>query len=52
MLLIPCYDEAQPEHYPGDIKPVVYSRNEVVALLRQHTDDPKVIRFIADMLEE
>ena len=52
MLLIPSYDEAQPDPYPGDIKPGVYSRNEVVALLRQHADDPSVIRFIADMLEE
>lgn len=51
-LVIPDYDEEHPEPYPGDIKPEVYRRNEVVALLRQHAGDPKAVRFIADMLEE
>ncbi len=52
MLLIPAYDEDQPEPYPGGIEPGAYSRNEVVVLLRKHADDPEAIRFIADMLEE
>ena len=35
-----------------DIEEGYYSMNEVVGLLRKHAEEPSVILFIADMLEE
>jgi hypothetical protein len=51
-LLIPDYNPEDPQPYPGDIQPGIYEDNEIVELLREHTDNPEAIRFIADMLEE
>jgi hypothetical protein len=51
-LLIPEYDTEDPEPYPGDIKPGVYARNQVVELLRLNKGNPEAVQFIADMLEE
>lgn len=52
LLIIPDYDEEQPETYPGGIKPGAYDTNEVVTILRENAYNPEAIRFIADMLEE
>ena len=52
LILIPDYDPDRPEGYPGGIRPGPLSRNEVVGLLRQFKEDPEVIQFLADMLEE
>jgi len=38
--------------YPGNIQPGDYTMNQVLNLLRQHLNEPGVIEFIADMLEE
>lgn len=50
LLLVPETDDGGA--YPGGIEPGYYTRNEVVALLREHKDNPSAIQFIADMLEE
>ncbi len=50
LLIVPQADQAAA--YPGGIRPGYYTRNQVVALLREHKDDPDAIQFIADMLEE
>jgi len=49
LLVVPETEER--ETYPGGIEPGYYTRNEVVALLREHKDNPSAIQFIADMLE-
>lgn len=50
-LLIPEYDPEDEKPYPGDIKPGKYGLSDLVALLREHKDNPDAIQFIADMLE-
>ena len=51
-LCIPDYDEEEPEEeYPGGIQPGIYTRNQVVSLMRKHAENPEAIRFLADMLE-
>ncbi len=50
VLLIPDYDE-HATSYPGDIKPGYYTHQEVVGLLRTHSNNPEAIWFLADMLE-
>lgn len=50
-LLIPDYDEDDPQPYSGDINPGWYSQAEFVELLRRHKDNPDAIQFLADMLE-
>lgn len=50
LLLVPETDDG--ETYPGGIEPGYYTRNEVVALLREHKENPSAIQFIADMLEQ
>ncbi len=52
MLLVPEYDPDDPQPYPGGIEPGVYFLSGLVALLREHAEDPEAIRFIADMLED
>jgi hypothetical protein len=52
VLLIPNYGPEDPQPYPGDIQHGEYHGNEIVELLREYADNPKAIRFIADMLEE
>jgi hypothetical protein len=51
-LLIPEYDLADSQPYPGDSQPGEYQGNEIVKLLRQHANNPEAIQFIADMLDE
>ena len=51
-IVIPEYEEDDEERYPGDIKPGVYELNEIAELMREHSDDPRVILFLAAMLEE
>lgn len=49
-VLIPDYDPDNPAgRYPGGIKPGEY---DLVKLLRENSDNPEAVRFIADMLEE
>lgn len=50
MLTIPDHDNDAP--YPGGIEPGTYTRNQVVALLREQKNCPEAVQFIADMLEE
>ncbi len=50
VLLVPDYEE-DAETYPGDIKPGCYSHQEVIDLLRTHSNNPEAVRFLADMLE-
>jgi hypothetical protein len=50
-LIIPEHDEGD-EPYPGGIEPGHYDLAGLVALLRQHKQDPDAIQFLADMLEE
>lgn len=51
-LRIPDYDGDEPEEeYPGGIEPGIYTRNQVVDLLRKHAENPEAILFLADMLE-
>ncbi len=50
-LVVPPYDPAKLERYPGDIEPGYYNVTELVNLLRANSEDPQVILFIADMLE-
>ncbi len=51
-LLVPEHDPDHAQPYPGDIEPGLYSMSGLVALLRQHAENPDAIHFIADMLEE
>jgi hypothetical protein len=37
---------------PGNLEPRQYHLQELVELLRTHKNDPEVIQFIADMMEE
>ncbi len=50
VLLIPDYEESG-EKYPGNLQPGYYNKKELAMLLYQHRKDPKVLQFIADMLE-
>jgi len=50
LLVVPHADEGAA--HPGGIRPGYYTRNQVVAVLREHKDDADAIQFIADMLEE
>ncbi|MBI4336638.1 MAG: hypothetical protein HY683_02260 [Chloroflexi bacterium] len=51
-LVIPAYDPAGTQAYPGGVTPGHYTLNQVVELLREHAGEPDVVTFIADMLEE
>jgi hypothetical protein len=51
-LIIPDYDPYNPKPYPGDIKPGSYSKAKVKKLLKKHKDNPEVLQFIQDMMEE
>ena len=50
-LLIPDYDQDNPEPYPGGIKPGSYSEAEVEELVEKHKDSPEALQFILDMIE-
>mgnify|MGYP001587382870 CR=1 FL=1 len=50
--IIPDADWEDPLPYPGLIKPGHYTRNQLVALLREQQHNPAAIQFIADMLEK
>ena len=50
-LLIPDYDQDNPEPYPGGIKPGSYSEAEVEELVEKHEDNPEALQFILDMME-
>jgi hypothetical protein len=51
-LIIPDYDPYNPKPYPGDIKPGTYSKAKVKKLLKKYKDNPEVLQFLRDMLEE
>jgi hypothetical protein len=51
-LIISDYDPYDPQPYPGDIKPGYYSEAQVKRLLEKHKDNPVVLQFLQDMLEE
>ena len=51
-LIIPHNDPYNPKPYPGDIKPGTYSKSKVKKLLKKYKDNPEVLQFLRDMLEE
>jgi hypothetical protein len=46
------YEDNTSHKYPGDINPGYYSLAALVDLLRDNKNNPDVIQFIADMMEE
>jgi hypothetical protein len=51
-LIIPDYDPTHPVPYPGKIKPGAYTKAQVKRLLKKHKDNPEVLQFLRDMMEE
>lgn len=51
-LLIPDYDPINPKPHPGNIKPGTFSQAKVKRLLKKHEDNPEVLQFLRDMMEE
>jgi hypothetical protein len=50
-LIIPDYDPYNPKPYPGDIKPGLYSKAKVKALLKKHKETLDTLQFLRDMME-
>jgi hypothetical protein len=51
-LIIPDYDLCNPQPYPGNIRPGTYSKAKVKKLLTKHRENPEVLQFLRDMMEE
>jgi hypothetical protein len=51
-LTIPDYDPYNPKPYPGDIKPGYYNKTQVKKLMKNHQDNPEILQFLQNMLEE
>jgi hypothetical protein len=45
-------DPEEGEEPECGIKPGIYLVNDIVQLLREHADNPDIIRYLADMMEE
>jgi hypothetical protein len=51
-LIIPDYDPINPKPYPGDIKPGYCSQAKVKKLINKHKNNPEVLQFLSDMVED